>query len=183
MTILIFQQCGNLIYPGESPMSEVEVAAMHNYMDQHRVNAKMYCTVHSFGDMFLYPWTYFESSGNISTWQYHHAVGDEYANAIRAATGKNIRVGNSIDILGYAYGVSDDHMAGEFDINSSFTLELTRGGITGNAISQTLGNQSNITWITFHYLGFDFPEAQLGPLVRETFWGFRALGLHVARTY
>lgn len=120
-----------MIYPGDFPHSEVEVAAMNNYMVQHRANVKMYFTVHSFGDMVLYPWTYFGSPGNITTWQYHHFVGVEYADAIRGVAGKNIRVGNSIDILGYAYGVSDDHMAGEFDINSSFTLELTGGGSTG----------------------------------------------------
>lgn len=48
-------------------------------------------------------------------------------------------------------------MAGNQRVNLVYTLELTRGGATG----------------------FDFPEAQIGALVRETFHGFRAVGLHI----
>lgn len=150
-------QCGSLVYGGEASLTEPEVAAMNNYMTRYRANVHMYVSVHSFGDMVLYPWSYVGSPGNISNWQYHFDVGMLYANAIRAATGKNIIVGNSIDILGTAFGVSDDHMAGEQHITLAYTLELTRGGLTG----------------------FDFPESQLEALVRETFWGYRALGLHV----
>lgn len=52
-------------------------------------------------------------------------------------------------------------MAGTQGINLVYTLELTRGGATG----------------------FDFPESQIGSLVRETFHGFRAVGLHINRNY
>lgn len=52
-------------------------------------------------------------------------------------------------------------MAGEQRVELVYTLELTGGGSTG----------------------FDFPEAQIGNLVRETFWGYRAFGLFVGRTY
>lgn len=103
---------------------------MDNYMLRYRQNVRMYVTVHSFGDMVLYPWSY---PGGLPIWnhQYHYDVGMLYANAIRTFAGKNIIVGNSIEVLGTAFGVSDDHMSGEHEITLSYTLELTRGGITG----------------------------------------------------
>lgn len=52
-------------------------------------------------------------------------------------------------------------MAGGQRVPLVYTLELTRGGATG----------------------FDFPESQIGGLVRETFHGYRAIGLHIAQNY
>lgn len=117
----------------------------------------MYISVHSFGDMVLYPWGYSGSPGWITNWQHHHNIGVLWANAIRQATGKQYVVGNIADILGNAFGASDDHMSGVHGIEIVYTLELTGGGQTG----------------------FDFPEAQIGSLVRETFWGYRAFSLYV----
>lgn len=109
----------------------------------------------------LYPWGYQGSPGNITNWQYHHQVGSLWADAIRNHSGKNIRVGNIADVLGNAFGASDDHMAGDQGINLSYTLELTGGGLTG----------------------FDFPESQLRGLEEESFWGYRAYGLFVSQAY
>jgi hypothetical protein len=142
-------------------MAEVESRAMNIYMTRYRPMVRMYISVHSFGDMVLYPWGFSGSPGLISNWQRHHDVGLLWANAIREQTGKNYVVGNIADILGNAFGASDDHMAGEQLVNLVYTLELTGGGTTG----------------------FDFPEAEIGALVRETFWGYRALGLYLSRTY
>lgn len=142
-------------------MSEVESIAMNNYLTQNRPNIRMYISVHSFGNMVLYPWGFSGSPGLISNWQRHHDVGNLWADAIRQQTGKSYVVGNIADILGNAFGASDDHMAGEQMVNLVYTLELTGGGRTG----------------------FDFPESEIDGLVRETFWGYRALGLYVGRTY
>lgn len=153
--------CGTLIYGGESPLSEAETLAEHNLMATYRANVKVYISVHSFGDMIVYPWSY-PGGAWIQNWEYHNTVGALYAEGIRQATGKNIRVGNSIDLLGTAWGCSDDHMAGEHGIALTFTTEMTRGGSTG----------------------FDFPAGpQLEALVKETFWGYRAIALHIGRTY
>lgn len=132
---------------------------MDAYVARYRANIRLYFTVHSFGDMVLWPWSYVGSPGWIHNHEYHQEVGMLYADAIRAATGKHIIVGNSIDVLGTAFGVSDDHMSGEHNIPLSYTLELTRGGITG----------------------FDFPESQIFSLIQETFHGYRAFALHVGR--
>ncbi|CRL08319.1 CLUMA_CG021383, isoform A [Clunio marinus] len=138
--------CGGLTFPGLTPLSEIESLALNNYMTQHRANVRLYMSVHSFGDMVLYPWGFSGSSGWISNWEEHHQVGLLWANAIREQTGKVYRVGNIADILGNAFGASDDHMAGEQRVNLVYTLELTGGGITG----------------------FDFPESRLGDLVIES---------------
>lgn len=137
-------------------MSEAEVKAENDYMSRFRGNVAMYVTVHSFGDMLLYPWSYQGSTGKIANWQTHETIGNLYANAIRAVNGKSILVANSIEVFGYISGSSDDHMAGEQRAPISFTTELTRGGITG----------------------FDFPESGLEALVQETFHGYRAWARH-----
>lgn len=130
-------------------------------MTRYRQNIKVYITVHSFGDMVLYPWGFQGSPGLIENHAYHHEVGLLWRNAIQAQTGKVYAVGNIAVILGNAFGASDDHMAGNQRVNLVYTLELTRGGATG----------------------FDFPESQIGSLVRETFHGYRAIGLHIGRNY
>lgn len=48
--------CGGQTYGGESPLSEVESFAMNEYMTRYRPNVRMYMSVHSFGDMVLWPW-------------------------------------------------------------------------------------------------------------------------------
>lgn len=99
--------------------------ALNNYMTRYRPNVRMYFSVHSFGDMVLYPWGFSGSPGWVANWQYHHQVGALWADAIRAATGKQYVVGNVADILGNAFGASDDHMAGEQLVDLVYTLELT----------------------------------------------------------
>jgi len=153
--------CGSLTFSGPNPFSESESQAIDDLMTRYREHIKIYITVHSFGDMVLYPWGYAGSPGLISNHAYHHEVGLLWRNAIQAATGKNYAVGNIAVLLGNAFGASDDHMAGTQGVNLVYTLELSRGGGTG----------------------FDFPESQIGSLVRETFHGYRAIGLHIARNY
>jgi len=153
--------CGSLTFPGPAPFSEPESHAIDELMTRYRANIKIYITVHSFGDMVLYPWGFQGSPGLISNHAYHHEVGLLWRDAIQAATGKNYAVGNIAVLLGNAFGASDDHMAGTQRVDLVYTLELTRGGATG----------------------FDFPENQIGSLVRETFHGYRAIGLHIARNY
>lgn len=60
--------------------------------------------------MVLYPWGFSGSPGLIDNHAYHHQVGLLWRNAIQAQTGKVYRVGNVADILGNAFGASDDHV-------------------------------------------------------------------------
>ncbi|KAJ6638129.1 Carboxypeptidase B [Pseudolycoriella hygida] len=153
--------CGSQTFSGPSPFSEPESHAINDLMSRYRQNIKIYLTVHSFGDMVLFPWGFQGSPGLIGNHEYHHQVGLLWRNAIQAQTGKVYAVGNVAQLLGNAFGASDDHMAGNQNVNLVYTLELSRGGLTG----------------------FDFPESQIGNLVRETFHGYRAIGLHIGRNY
>lgn len=74
---------------------------MNEYMTRYRPNVRMYMSVHSFGDMVLWPWGFSGSPGWISNWQYHQDVGMLWADAIRAVTGKVYRVGK--DLLIYLH--------------------------------------------------------------------------------
>lgn len=153
--------CRLSTYSGPGPNSEVETDALLTYMTRYRANIKLYMSVHSFGDMMLWPWGFSGSPGHAENWRAHDAVGNLWADAIRANTGKSYRVGNTADLLGNAFGASDDHMYGDQRVNLVFTLEITGGGRTG----------------------FDFPEEEIESLRYETFWGYRAFGLYVSNNY
>lgn len=99
-----------MTFPGPEPFSESESSAIDALMTRYRANIKIYITVHSFGDMVLYPWGFSGSPGLIDNHAYHHQVGLLWRNAIQAQTGKVYAVGNIAVILGNAFGASDDHV-------------------------------------------------------------------------
>lgn len=155
----ILQPCGSQTYPGLSPISEPETFAVHSTVERYASQIKLYLSVHTFGDMVLWPWGYAGSPGWISTWQEHVALGDLWRNDILAQGGRDYINGNVADVLGNAFGACDDHMAGHFGIPYVYTLELTSG------------------------FQFVYPEARIQALAFETFWGYRAMGLHIGRTF
>lgn len=55
----------------------------------------------------------------------------------------------------------DDYAIAGANANLAYTLELTGGGQNG----------------------FDYPEAQIEALVKETFHGFEAFGVYIAEAY
>lgn len=67
--------------------------------------------------------------------------------------------GNVADVLGNAFGAIDDHMAGLYDVPYVYTLELTSG------------------------FQFVYPEERILALVLETFWGYRAMALHIGEKF
>lgn len=117
-------QCNSLVFGGEAPLSEIESLSLHDYMAHYRPSVKMYVSVHSFGDLVIYPWGYEGSPGRIANWEVHHEAGVRWADAIRAVTGKNYQVGNIAEIFYNEFGASDDHMAGEHKVELAFTVEV-----------------------------------------------------------
>lgn len=173
--------CGTLTYPGASPLSEPETQALTQYAESFKYNLRMYLSTHSYGNYVLWPWG-FEFNRYVQNWKEHNTIGNLFASAIRAATGEDYAVGNSADLLYtsngnlrvicipylkylnifyYFTGASDDHAMAYANANIAFTLELTGGGANG----------------------FDFPQDMVGDLVKETFHGFRALGLYMGEHY
>ena len=78
----------------------------------------MYLSVHTFGDLVLFPWGYSDAPGRIENWDELVAVGNIWRDVILAATGKDYYVVNS---------AVDDHMLAVHGASLTYTLELTNG--------------------------------------------------------
>lgn len=102
---------------------------------------------------------YAGSPGYTQTWREHNVLGLKWRNGILAEGGRTYRVGNVADILGNAFGAVDDHMAGKYKIPYVYTVELTSG------------------------YQFVYPESKIEALVIETFHGYRAMALEIARQF
>lgn len=140
-------------------MSEPESFELYKVVEKYASNVKLYLSVHTFGDMVLWPWGYSGSPGWISTHAEHHALGLRWRDDILAIGGRNYIVGNVADVLGNAFGAVDDHMVGRLNIPYVYTLEITSG------------------------FQFTYPEERVHALVLETFWGYRAMALEIARQF
>lgn len=116
-------------------------------------------TVHSFGDLIVFPWSVVVPPWTLPNTPYHFYTGEIFRQAVLEATGKDYLVINTVDFFGNVHGVSHDHAIGANNVTVSHTLELTNG------------------------FNFIYPEARILALCQETFVGYRALGLHVARNY
>lgn len=123
-------------------------------------NIQLYLATHSFGNMVLWPFGY-SFDNYVLNWPEHVSAGQRWVDAVYARKGTHYVLGNSADILYTANGATDDYMMVYGHANMGFTLELTRGGSSG----------------------FDFPEAEVYELVKETFLGYRALGLYIKENY
>ncbi|XP_070494549.1 carboxypeptidase B-like [Chironomus tepperi] len=153
------QPCGSQTYPGPSPLSEPESFHLDHLMSRYAHNMKLYLSVHTFGDMVLWPWGYSGSPGWIETHAEHQTLGNLWRNAILANGGRSYQVGNVADVLGNAFGAVDDHMAGTYGVPYVYTLELTSG------------------------FQFQYPEERIEALAFETFHGYRAMALYIGETY
>lgn len=159
------------MYSGAAPFSEPEIRAVRSVLDRYGNNIKMYTSIHTHGNMVLYPWGYngyerllvgstiFINTVNfllchnsvlIDNWQLHDDIGHVFADAIFNATGTNYTVGNAAIVLNPEFGASDDYAA-SVGVQASFTFELTGGG----------------------EYGFDLPVEQLNEVITEAWIGFR----------
>lgn len=116
-------------------------------------------TVHSFGDLIVFPWSVIDPPFPLLNTPYHYETGEIFRQAVLQATGKDYNVTNTVDFFGNVNGVSHDHAIGANNVVVAHTLELTTG------------------------FNFVYPEERILALCEETFVGYRALGLHVANNY
>ena len=115
----------------------------------------MYLSVHSFGDLVLFPWGYADAPGRIENWDELERVGNIWRDTILAATGKDYLVVNSLEYFGNINGAVDDHMLAVHGANITYTLELTDG------------------------FDFRYPEDRILALAEETFLGYQAYGRYI----
>jgi carboxypeptidase A1 len=152
------QEC-TLTFPGTKAFSEVESQAISDLVTKYNASLHTYLAVHTYGNYVLYPYGY--SFGNlISNWKEHHAVGDQFAGAVKNYSGQKYQVGNSAALLYPAYGASDDYVASR-GARLAYTLELTGGGMSG----------------------FDLPAHKMGEVAAETFEGFKVIAHNAKKTH
>lgn len=160
--VLLFNNLlGSLTYPGPFALSEPEDFVLHEVMNRYRENLRMYLSVHTFGDLVLFPWGYSDNPGPLpldNTAQ-HVLAGNLFRDAVLAATGKDYFVVNSLSYFGNINGAVDDNMLAAVGADIAYTLELTDG---------------------FNFL---YPEERILALSQETFLGYQALGRYVGETY
>lgn len=101
----ISNSCPTTGHPGPYALSEPEVEANANFLLTFKYNLRLYLTVHTYGDLVLSPFG-FKFDQWVSNWKEHAMVAHRYADAVEAALGTPILVGNSADILYTASGCS-----------------------------------------------------------------------------
>ena len=82
--------------------SQVETAAVRDYLTGKSSSVKLFLTYHSYGQYILHPWGYARSNG--PNWQRMSAVGKLAAEAMWASSGNKYTVGSAGKLLGAAAG-------------------------------------------------------------------------------
>ncbi|XP_058460491.1 carboxypeptidase B-like [Malaya genurostris] len=144
-------------YSGASAHSELETQALVGLMKRYEANLKLYLTVHTYGDLILYPFGYASPAVLVPNAEEHDSIGTKAAAAVSAVGGPTYKVGNSAAVLYTAFGTSDDYAVGTAGFTYSFTLELTGGG-----------NQ-----------GFDLPATEITAVASQTFEIFRSMANNI----
>lgn len=147
------------IYGGRAAFSEPETRGLRNFVSDHQDKIKMYVTLHSYGKLILYPWSY--SSKSVSNHKELRNVAQLAKKAIQRVYGTSYVVGPSNIILYQSSGTSEDWMKGVAGIDTCFALELPGGGGEG----------------------FDVPETQIPRIVTETFQGIKAMHEYIVGKY
>lgn len=97
-------QCYSESYPGEKPFSETESQSIRNVLNELKDSCKFYFTIHSFGEMLLYP--YGHKNEKADTWQDLDEVARAGAEAIKAFNGTTYKINTYGSIANVIYPVS-----------------------------------------------------------------------------
>lgn len=141
-------------YRGRAPLSEPETRAVSELMKDLGPACKFYLTLHSYGNMLLYPWGFTHALPD--SWRDLDEVASAGAQAIERATGSRYWVASAAELY-LAAGGSDDYALGEHGIPIAITMELPGG--------------------------FVVPTAQIRASVQESWIGIRAMALRVIEKY
>ena len=109
-------------YKGPAAFSEPEETAVSNYIAS-KSNVVGYIDLHSYGDLFMYPWGYTCSawvSNNIT----QNAAGQDFASAVFSVHQERFTVGPVCQTIYQASGGSNDWTYGVANVPFSFAAEL-----------------------------------------------------------
>ncbi|XP_053401682.1 carboxypeptidase B-like [Mercenaria mercenaria] len=124
------------IYSGSYKGSEPETANIVNYLLNYGSEFDAYLTVHSYGQMWLYPWGYTSALPN-DYLDLDAAAGDAVA-AIKNLHHQKYTIGSSTNTLYAAAGGSDDFAKGGAGIKYAYTIELRDTGTYGFSLPTSL---------------------------------------------
>ncbi|KAK3086644.1 hypothetical protein FSP39_021310 [Pinctada imbricata] len=141
--------CSDL-FSGNTSFSEEESRALQNFILANNDNMIAYFTVHSYGQLWLYPWGY--TNALLDDWMDLEHLANVSVSALRQKHGTQYTVGSSTRVLYSAAGNSHDWAKGEAGIKYSYTLELRDK----------------------EQYGFLLPEDQIKPTSEETWTGLVA---------
>lgn len=144
-------------YAGYKPFSEPETSALRDLLLKE--NVKLYLTMHTYGQYFLYPWGW--TSNLPDNWRDLDALARQASSAIQGVTGTRYTVGSSTNVLYAAAGGSDDYALALGKAPYSYTIELPGGGSGG----------------------FNPPASSILPVCTETMAAFTTVAKHVAQLY
>ena len=115
------------IYPGKSPFSEKNTAAIRDYITIHLDKMALFMTYHAYSQLFLKPLGY--KNANPSDIQIHDVAGDAYVKAVLDTHGSNYRNIKSYQLYPTSGGSSDwAYLQG---IVNSYAVELRDTGKHG----------------------------------------------------
>lgn len=109
-------------YAGPKAFSEPETRALRDYLLKNRQLIRVYISLHSYSQMWLYPWGY--RRGYASSNAQLEAKAKAAVKAIKNVYGTNFKYGPSANVLYPAAGGSDDYALGVCGIPYAYTVEL-----------------------------------------------------------
>merc|ERR1719427_325057 len=121
-------------YYGPSVASEPLTQALINYINTNKDRLKMYVTLHSYGQVFIYPYSY--AYKDVSNKDEHDNVFTNAAAAINAVHGKTYTGGPGYSSMYLAAGGADD-FAYDAGAKMSFTIELRDTGRYGFVLPES----------------------------------------------
>lgn len=152
------EECSNT-YAGPEAFSEPETLAFSRFVDRYKDSIKLYLSVHSYGQYIIYPWSY--TTVLPDDWEELDDLAQATASAIYDVQGTRYTVGNSVELLYYAAGCSDDWVKGAAGVELTFVIELPGGGS----------------------FGFDLPSSRIPSVVNETWQGILVLQDYVTQKF
>jgi len=145
-------------YYGPSLASEPLTQYLTKYIDDNVGKVKAYITFHSYGQVFIFPYSY--AYKNAANYDEHLNLSAASAAAIESVNGKAFTYGPGWESMYLAAGGSDD-MSKDHGVDLAFTIELRDTG----------------------RYGFLLPENQISPSCIETYAGMDVIVNHVITNY
>lgn len=117
-------------FAGPRAFSEPETQAIASYLRRNKDLVRVYISLHSYSQLWLYPWGHTRSKSNRNAQLESKAKAA--VSAINRVYGTSYKYGPSASVLYPAAGGSDDWAHGALGIPYSYTVELRPGSYASN---------------------------------------------------